>query len=154
MRRLLARLSAVLAAALLLVAPAQARHGDGWAQVVRIVDGDTFDVRTPYGLERVRLFGVDAPEAGAPGGREARSLLGWLVFTCNYYPGWVWLEAGPRTVDRYGRSLYYAWVNGDCGPDLNPWLWPGWQLIDQLMVYYGGGRCWWGEGQYWRAICF
>lgn len=120
--RILVRLSSALVAAPLLIAPAQARHGEGWAQVVRIVDGDTFDVRTPHGLERVRLFGVDAPELGAPGGREACRLLSWLVFARNYHPGWVWLGTGPRAVDRYGRSLYYAWVNGGCGPDLNPWL--------------------------------
>jgi len=36
------------------------------AEVVRVVDGDTFDVALPNGdVERVRYFGIDAPSAGS-----------------------------------------------------------------------------------------
>lgn len=64
--------------------------------VVRIVDGDTFYLS---GVEtRIRLWGVDAPERGAPGGAEATRALAEIA-------------AGRRVVckhvdtDRYGRIV-------------------------------------------------
>ncbi len=39
--------------------------------VRRVLDGDTYEVLANYQLLRVRLIGVDAPELGQPGGREA-----------------------------------------------------------------------------------
>lgn len=32
------------------------------ASVVKVIDGDTIDVRVPNGLVRVRLLNIDAPE--------------------------------------------------------------------------------------------
>lgn len=50
---------------------------DKWsARVARVVDGDTFD--TVAG-DRVRLAGVDAPEAGQPGSADAVERLRDLV---------------------------------------------------------------------------
>lgn len=45
--------------------------------VVRVVDGDTLDVRCPGNprVERVRLLGLDAPERGDPGAAAARDRL-------------------------------------------------------------------------------
>lgn len=40
-------------------------------RVLRVVDGDTLDVRLSSGRIRVRLHGVDAPESDQPGGAEA-----------------------------------------------------------------------------------
>lgn len=48
-----------------LLAPNERRQYDGqWMQVVKIVDGDTIDVRASDGGEptRVRLWGIDTPE--------------------------------------------------------------------------------------------
>lgn len=45
------------------------RYGDLWAQVIRVVDGDTFIVDLPDPLQdtpstRVRVWGIDTPEMG------------------------------------------------------------------------------------------
>lgn len=106
----------------------RADHFAGWARVIRVVDGDTIVVETPEGLSHtVRIYGVDAPERGQPGFEATRSFLSGLIFGCarsrfeplrwcNVRPGLVWLEAGPRPVDPYGRSLYYVWVELDLEP--------------------------------------
>lgn len=86
--------------------------------VVKVVDGDTIDVRVPGGhgrATRVRLWGVDTPEvAGAPTGAmywgdrasafAKRTLLGRRVR----------LELLPdRTRDKYRRLLAYVYVAAD-----------------------------------------
>lgn len=48
-------------------------------RVIRVIDGDTLEVALDSGPERIRLYGVDAPEARAPGGREATQALRRLV---------------------------------------------------------------------------
>jgi len=46
------------------------------AEVLRVTDGDTIVVRTPDLKEtEVRLYGIDAPERGQPGGAEAAAAL-------------------------------------------------------------------------------
>jgi len=46
------------------------------AEVLRVTDGDTIVVRTPDLEEtEIRLYGIDAPEAGQPGGAEAAAAL-------------------------------------------------------------------------------
>ena len=66
----------------------------GLSAQIRVVDGDTFETAA----ERVRLFGIDAPERDEPGGSEAAAALGRLVG-----------NADPicREVDRdrYGRMV-------------------------------------------------
>ena len=47
--------------------------------VTRIADGDTFTMTTARGTERVRLFGIDAPEHGQAGGTAARNDLAALI---------------------------------------------------------------------------
>lgn len=50
-----------------------------WVRVVRVIDGDTFEIEMG---ERVRLAGVDAPELkgrGAKKGREASDVLKELI---------------------------------------------------------------------------
>ena len=68
------------------------------AWLVRVVDGDTLEIR--YGRERetVRIFGIDAPEQGQPGGFQAKLALAALV-------GVAPLDIVPVDRDRYGRLV-------------------------------------------------
>jgi endonuclease YncB( thermonuclease family) len=77
----------------------------GALTITRVVDGDTVDVSTG---DIVRLIGIDTPEAGECGYREATNrllaLVGGQIVT---------LEAGARDdADRYGRLLRYVLVDG------------------------------------------
>jgi endonuclease YncB( thermonuclease family) len=84
----------------------------GW--VARVSDGDTLTVLSGRGRERVRLLGIDAPEAtstrlGRPdcGGAAATASLRRLVRP----GGRVRLATDPDSGDvrdRYGRLLAYA----------------------------------------------
>ena len=65
-------------------------------QVTRVVDGDTFWLDTS-GVS-IRVWGLDAPERGTPGGAEATAALAQLIagerLTCR-----------ERDIDRYGRIV-------------------------------------------------
>jgi micrococcal nuclease len=81
--------------------------------VVRVVDGDTVDVRGPAGRERIRLLGVNTPETHDPDrpvecfGPEAEA------FTRRVLTGRiVTLEDDVETRDRFGRRLAYVLVDG------------------------------------------
>jgi len=78
MRRLVAALAAI-AMVLLAVPSAEARTGkERWREsgaVVRVLDGDTFDMRTKSGVVRVRVNGIQAPELSWCGGKEAKDAL-------------------------------------------------------------------------------
>ena len=67
-------------------------------RVERVVDADTYEVGTAGGRARVRLLGVDAPEADQPFGPEATALVGALLRR-----QYVWLQVQGR--DLYGRHL-------------------------------------------------
>lgn len=79
--------------------------------VVRVVDGDTIQVRVSSRVETVRYIGVDTPEVRhptrgvQPGGREATRVNGTLVRGRR-----VRLELDVQARDRYGRLLAYVWV--------------------------------------------
>ena len=90
----------------------------GRGVVVDVVDGDTIDVRLEAARERVRVLGIDAPEAGAclaqQATRETRRLaLGRRVELSG--------DASQPGRDRFGRRL--AYVGLPDGRDL------GFQLI-------------------------
>jgi micrococcal nuclease len=95
--------------------------------VIRVVDGDTADVRLLNGpRERVRLLGIDTPEvydseklerdARASGrSKEEVQALGRLAseFTKRHLGGKeVGLELDVQTRDQYGRLLAYVWLQG------------------------------------------
>jgi micrococcal nuclease len=65
-------------------------------RVTRIVDGDTF--RIGSATERIRVWGLDAPETDQPGGSEATAALAAVIsgqqLTCRQ-----------RDIDRYGRIV-------------------------------------------------
>jgi len=83
------------------------------ARVVRVVDGDTVDVRLDGQVVRLRLIGIDTPEVVDPRravecfGREASAKAHELLDGQT-----VTLEADTTQddVDRYGRLLRYIWL--------------------------------------------
>jgi endonuclease YncB( thermonuclease family) len=109
---------------------------EGWHRVARVVDGDTVDLDSG---ERLRLFGIDAPELSARCGPQARATLTFFLQDQGR-DRWVWLEYGPRQVDQYGRTLGYLWVQD---PDDGEWW-----LLDEWMVIVGAARAWTRDGQY------
>jgi micrococcal nuclease len=84
------------------------------ADVARVIDGDTVDVRLKNQVVRVRLIGIDAPELIDPRrpaqcfGREAAARAEELLRGQQ-----VQLEADPSQgdVDVYGRALRYVWLS-------------------------------------------
>jgi endonuclease YncB( thermonuclease family) len=68
-------------------------------KVVRVHDGDTVSlVSRERGLEKIRLYGVDAPEFSQPGGPEARAFLDSLLFLQE-------VESRALDQDQYGRKV-------------------------------------------------
>jgi endonuclease YncB( thermonuclease family) len=77
------------------------------ARVVRVGDGDTFEVQLPREGRRlrIRLLGVDAPEQGEVFGRESTTFLRTLL--ANHT-----VRIDGRDMDRYGRLVARVTVNG------------------------------------------
>ncbi len=96
---------------LLAAFPARAVPGVLDGTVIRVVDGDTIQVRIGARLEKIRYIGVNTPEVHhptkgqEPGGREASEVNRQLVAGKQ-----VRLELDVRERDRYGRVLAYVWV--------------------------------------------
>ena len=75
------------------------------AKITKIIDGDTIDIAAPGGLlrstkqERLRLYGIDAPESNQRGGTDATKYLAKMA-----RPGKkIWVH---RTgTDQYGRTI-------------------------------------------------
>ena len=101
--------------------PASATATATTATVVAVVDGDTIDVQTSTGEERVRLIGIDTPEISRDGGvndcyaQEARDYLDRLVYGHH-----VELVSDPTQadVDRYGRLLRHVLIDGQSAAQL------------------------------------
>ncbi|MCK2028064.1 thermonuclease family protein [Microbacterium sp. SSW1-47] len=91
------------------------------ATVVAVVDGDTIDVQTSTGEERVRLIGIDTPEISRDGGaddcyaQEARTYLDQLVHGHD-----VELVSDPTQADtdQYGRLLRHVLIEGQSAAQL------------------------------------
>ena len=71
--------------------------------LLRVVDGDTLDVKIQGAVLRFRLAGVDAPEADQPFGDEARRELANLI---GEQPCVLVYEEG----DAYGRLVAHLWI--------------------------------------------
>ena len=95
-------------------------------RVQRIIDGDTF-VAGEGG--RVRLFGMDTPEAGERCFTQAANRLRQLAGTS------VKVEPAPRSRDPYDRSLYYVYTNDG-------------ESIDEKLIREGLGRAWTRDGEH------
>lgn len=79
-------------------------------RVIRIIDGDTFDVSPVWTWNgssgsRVRPAGYDAPEAGTPGAAAARQRLERLLFGKTVQLGTA------HTIDR-GRLVCEVYLDG------------------------------------------
>lgn len=82
---------------------------NGEEQSIRVIDGDTFAITDDITDERIRLFGIDAPESDEPCGTAATAALEAI------------LEQGPLVCrlpdtgqdrDRYGRLVRVCEVDG------------------------------------------
>lgn len=73
---------------------------------VLVLDGDTLRLQSGGLVETVRLWAIDAPELGQPGGAEARAELARL---CGP-PAAVVLER--RGKDARGRTVARVWCSG------------------------------------------
>jgi len=92
------------------------------ATVIRVIDGDTFEVRIGQGSPvRVRVIGYDAPEKDEPFGDTATKFLKALLEGRE-----VLLESDVQALDRYGRRLYHVWLQPT--------------LLSELMLLTGLGR--------------
>lgn len=71
---------------------------DQKGHVVKVIDGDTFDIKYGNEITRVRLFGIDSPERGQAFNVKAKEFTASLV-----------ADKDVRVViinkDRYGRSV-------------------------------------------------
>ncbi|MBS1673122.1 MAG: thermonuclease family protein [Actinobacteria bacterium] len=91
------------------------------ATVVAVVDGDTIDVATSTGEQRVRLIGIDTPEISRDGGvddcyaQEARSYLDQLVYDRDVE---LVSDSTQPNTDRYGRLLRHVLIDGQSAAQL------------------------------------
>ena len=122
----------LLAGLLLVLAPganAQVESGQTFAgRVVSVTDGDTYDVRRPDGQTvTVRLWGVDAPESGQPGGRGATRAARQLIGGSNVRIDVIEIGAYGRAVARLeagGSDLGALLIRGGHGWHYNEYA-PG-----------------------------
>ena len=90
------------------------------AKILRIIDGDTFEVEIDGVSNRVRIYRADTPETQNEqhcGGPEATDFVSFAL-AFNDEPGVVYLEKDTTTKDRYGRELAYVWFTVDGKPYL------------------------------------
>ena len=91
-------------------------------RVVRVVDGDTYDVLAGGVVYRVRLLGVDAPEPDQPFGHQAGDSVARLLQPERP------VLLGRRGVDLYGRTLATVRLPVAGGPAL---------ALDSMLVVLG-----------------
>jgi len=97
--------------------------------VVRVIDGDTLDVRSAQTELRIRLYGVDTPERGEPCYEDATARLAALAGEQ------VQLLPDARLTDPFGRELRYVYATDGA-------------LIDERLVAEGLGHAWTEDGQH------
>jgi len=108
-RKLILASLLVAVALALLSSPAVSQPDLVPAQVIRVIDGDTFVARINGNRDTVRLIGVDTPEM--TGSSEAQGMQA-KEFASRYIADReVWLEHDVQLRDRYGRRLAYVWLS-------------------------------------------
>jgi endonuclease YncB( thermonuclease family) len=73
------------------------------ARCVSVIDGDTIRCEIDGAIEKVRLLGINTPERGEPGWKEARDFVKELCLDKD-----VRIEFDVDWRDRYGRLLGYV----------------------------------------------
>lgn len=96
------------------------------AVVVSVLDGDTIQVAIDAEIERLRILGIDAPEAGACGSGEATARLTELIADQEVE---VVDDSRSDSRDRYGRILAYIDLDGTD--------------VGQLLISEGLAGAWW-----------
>lgn len=94
------------------MAPKAAPAYEYLATALRLIDGDTFEVRVDLGFRAfiqtpLRLLGVNAPEKNTPQGQLAKEWTqGWLDLNEAWTRG-LWIKSAHPGVygDKYGRWL-------------------------------------------------
>lgn len=74
---------------------------DFTGDVTRVVDGDTFWISGQE--ERIRVWGLDAPEVGSAAGSAATAFMTRLIEGQT-------LQCRQRDIDRYGRVVGQCWL--------------------------------------------
>jgi endonuclease YncB( thermonuclease family) len=72
-------------------------------KVVKVVDGDTFDLLGVNKTTRIRLFGIDSPERGQAFNKRAKAFTDSLVAGKQ-------IRVVVRDKDRYGRTVGDAYL--------------------------------------------
>ena len=98
-------------------------------EVVKVVDGETIDVKIDGKTQRVRYYGVDTPERGDRCFREATDRNEHLIGSS------VLLLPDARNQDRYERLLRYIFL-------------PDGTSVDATLVAEGFGHAWRQDGRY------
>jgi endonuclease YncB( thermonuclease family) len=103
----------ILALLLFCAAPACAADAQQFTgRVMAVEDGDTVRVQRGQGDVRVRIFGIDAPEATQPYGPEAREQARRLLLDRT-------VVVSMKDIDQYGRLVAALSVDGrDAGTEL------------------------------------
>lgn len=79
------------------------------AVISKIVDGDTFEIKN--GGVTVRLLGIDAPNRGEKGDKEAIMALTKIIEGKQ-----IWLEYDRYQDDKYNRLLAWVWIGCESRP--------------------------------------
>lgn len=97
------------------------------AKLINVVDGDTIDLDVDLGFhiivrDRFRLFGINTPERGKPGYKEAASFIkDW--FSNQVIPNTAYIQSEKPLQDKYGRYLVRIYSTSDfIAPTLNDLL--------------------------------
>ncbi|MEE4240204.1 MAG: thermonuclease family protein [Desulfopila sp.] len=77
------------------------------AFVIKILDGDTFEVVEGRARQRIRLWGIDTPEWDQPFSLEAKKYLKSLLYHRQ-------IEVEPLYRDTYGRLVARIFLHGKC----------------------------------------
>lgn len=93
-----------------LLSPAQSSEKAYTARVTYVIDGDTFVLDGQRA--RIRIWGINTPEIGKNGAREATRALQRMILGQR-------VKVLPKGQDRYGRQVAQVFIRGhDVGAEL------------------------------------
>lgn len=122
------------------------------AEVLKVVDGDTLDLRIDLGFDihhkiRVRLYGVNTPESRTKDAAEKEMGLKAKSFTQDWTTNnkWVFVNTIPDKNDKYGRILARIYSSSDIDDPKTACL--NTDIIQSGFAreYYGVGDKTWAE---------